>query len=369
MNTDPRPRLKVVICWTQISGYFAACWRQLSAMPQIDLLVVAFAENVRATSTDFDNSLVADLNCRLLSPTERHDVSLVRSLVVDFKPDVVYLAGWAIPAYVRLAHDPALAHCHFMMYIDTQWRGTLRQRLGRFKIGRFLARLDRVVVPGERSFHCARRLGIAEAKIRRGAVGFDYDLIEPALASRLRNPAGWPRRFLFAGRYVKDKALDVLMQAYTEYRRGAPEPWPLACCGVGPYGGLIRGTPGVEDLGFVQPGDLPRVFADHGVFVLASRHEPWGLVVAEAAAAGLPVVCTEACGAGPDVVRPLWNGITVATNDPSLMAAALRWCHDHHALLPAMGQRGQSLAAAYSAQAWANRIVNYIHELRSDTKA
>jgi glycosyltransferase involved in cell wall biosynthesis len=168
---------------------------------------------------------------------------------------------------------------------------------------------------------------------------------------------------------VKDKAIDVLLEAYSEYRRAAPDPWPLSCCGAGPYGEMIRSAPGVEDLGFVQPGDLPRVFADHGVFVLASRHEPWGLVLAEAAGAGLPLVCTEACGAGPDVVRSMWNGITVATDDPGRLAAALRWCHDHYAILPTMGERGQPLAAFYSSQAWADRMINYIDELRSESTA
>jgi len=44
----------------------------------------------------------------------------------------------------------------------------------------------------------------------------------------------------------------------------------------------------VHDKGFVQPSDLPNIFAQAGVFILPSRYEPWGVVIGEALASGLP---------------------------------------------------------------------------------
>ena len=36
---------------------------------------------------------------------------------------------------------------------------------------------------------------------------------------------------------------------------------------------------GVSDIGFVQPSELPRVFLEHGAYVIASRYEPWGVAI------------------------------------------------------------------------------------------
>jgi len=131
--------------------------------------------------------------------------------------------------------------------------------------------------------------------------------------------------------------------------------WGLTCCGMGPLGALLKGEPGISDIGFVQPDALPDLFLRHGPFVLTSSHEPWGVVLAEAAAAGLPVVCTEACGASLDVVAE--NGIVCKTGDSEDIARALLDIHMMpDAVRSEMGGKGMALAAAYSCEAWAAHV-------------
>ena len=88
---------------------------------------------------------------------------------------------------------------------------------------------------------------------------------------------------------------------------------------------------------------------------MPSRYEPWGVAIAEAAAAGLPILCTEACGASVELVRPYYNGLIVPTDDAQSLADAMIWCHAHRDRLAEFGERGRSLAAAYSADVWAER--------------
>ena len=34
--------MRIVICWSHVSGYMAACWRALAATPGVDLFVLGF---------------------------------------------------------------------------------------------------------------------------------------------------------------------------------------------------------------------------------------------------------------------------------------------------------------------------------------
>ena len=64
------------------------------------------------------------------------------------------------------------------------------------------------------------------------------------------------------------------------------------------------------------------VLAD--LFALLSRHEPWGVVVNEAAACGLPLVVSERVGAAFDLVVDGSNGAIVAADDPAAAGEAIR---------------------------------------------
>jgi glycosyltransferase involved in cell wall biosynthesis len=225
--------------------------------------------------------------------------------------------------------------------------------LAGFLIGHFVKGMDAVVVAGERTWQYARRLGVPESKLLRGVYGFDSVPLEPLLEARSAN--GWPQRFLFAGRYVADKAIDVLLDGYALYRNRSANPWPLSCCGRGALQSRVTGAPSVQDLGFIQPADLPRVLLEHGVFVLVSRYEPWGVAIAESQYAGLPIICSEACGASVEIVRHCASGLLVPTEDPEALAQAMLWMEQHVADLPAMGATGKSLAKPFAAEFWAKR--------------
>lgn len=351
--------MKVVICWVDVSGYASACWHALARRPGVELFVVTHDVSRRvqagAVHAGFDaRPLVADLPHRMLSDEEFSDAGLIAREVIDQRPDVVVLPGWSTANYNALPSRPELRGVKFVMAIDTAWNGSLRQVAGRWAKGAYFRRLDGVVVAGERSHRLARWLGFREDQIIRGVYGLDYAALEPALARRLALPA-WPRRFVFVGRYVDDKGVDILLNAYARYRAAAADPWTLSACGRGPRARLLAGKEGVTDLGFVQPRDLPCVFAEHGVFVLASRFEPWGVVIAEAAAAGLPVIATEACGASADIVRSYYNGLVVPTGDVGALTDAMTWMDENHARLEALGRPAQSFGAAYAAEVWAER--------------
>jgi glycosyltransferase involved in cell wall biosynthesis len=105
--------------------------------------------------------------------------------------------------------------------------------------------------------------------------------------------------FVYVGRVWAGKGLDELFAAYRQVR-AVRDDVSLLIVGDGVdaerYAARESATPGVTFAGFVQPADLPEMYALCDVLVFPTHGDPNGLVVEEALAAGLPVVVSDAAG-------------------------------------------------------------------------
>jgi glycosyltransferase involved in cell wall biosynthesis len=347
--------MTIVFFWTGVSSPLAACWRALAAKPGVRLIV--YLELPDQADTAYRHEpLLAGVEHRIRRAGDPFDRRAFAAEVAALEPDVCVVLGWRSRMCRAAAESPALAAIPKIFAFDMVYTPSLRKLLAPIVLRKYLRRFRLAFVPGERSAAYARHLGFPEAAIEKGLVGIDMAPYEQAQRERQALPA-YPRRFLYVGRYVRDKAIDVLVAGYRRYRERVAEPWPLTCCGIGPESGRLAGVEGIENLGFVQPADLPAIYGRHGAFVLASRVEVWGFVLMEAVAAGLPVVCTRACGASVELVRSYFNGQTCEADDVAGLAAALEWMHAHEAELSEMGARGVPLAAAYATDVWVGRVV------------
>ena len=344
--------MKVVFCWWTFEGYFAACWRELAGRAGMELSILALAPDPQSLAP-YDAAELDGLTVRLQSRGQLTDPDHLLKLIVAEKADVVVVPGIVNAAALAVMRRPELARVRVVMAWDTPWRSTWRQRLGRHVLIRRLARIDHVVVAGERAFQCVRRIGFPEHAITRGMYGIDAASLAPIARERLAQPA-WPRAFGFVGRCVEEKGIADLAQAYAIYRREVSDPWPLITWGRGPLKHLLDQA-GADDRGFLPPRRLHAELSNIGAFVLASHFDPWPLALVEACAAGLPIVCTEACGSAVELIRPHHNGLIVPTGDSAGLANALSWMHEHPADLPRMGQNSVTMAEPYSAARWADR--------------
>ena len=108
------------------------------------------------------------------------------------------------------------------------------------------------------------------------------------------------------GRLHPDKDQATLLAGFAGALPGLPAGTLLAIAGSGPLEGALKaqaGALGITDrvrfLG--QVPNVRRLFSAFDLFVLSSDHEPFGMVLLEAMAAGVPVLATD-CGGAPEVV-------------------------------------------------------------------
>ncbi|RRB00879.1 glycosyltransferase family 4 protein [Larkinella rosea] len=77
---------------------------------------------------------------------------------------------------------------------------------------------------------------------------------------------------------------------------------------------LIENDPRIKLIGFVQAEDLPYYYNLADVFVFASKYDGWGVVINEAIAAGLPVICSDQVGAAREWIIDGVNGFICPAN-------------------------------------------------------
>lgn len=287
----------------------------------------------------------------------------------EFKPDAVYMSGWMDSGYLSVARAMRQRGVPVIAGLDGQWEGTFRQHMGVVGSPLMLhTSIDVLWAAGERQVEFARRLGFRGQRCWRGVYCCDWEKFARIPSDEF--PPMTPA-FLFVGRYVKEKGLGDLLAAYREYRRHSPQPWDLVCAGAGPLAPLLKGQPGISDLGFVQPDRLPEVFKGlAGVFVLPSRAEPWGVVVQEAAASGLPLICSEACGAGVHLVQEGFNGWLFETSNSEHLATCLRRAATSApAVLREMGRRSHHVSQMLTPSGWADTLIRGVGELKGKMRA
>jgi glycosyltransferase involved in cell wall biosynthesis len=348
--------MNIAIFWTGVTGPMAACWRELAARAGVSLTV--FTELPAAPDTAYRHEeVLAGLTAHVHRGGRPLDRAGLERQIAAAAPDAMVILGWRSPMCRFAAECPAFAAVPKWIAFDMTWAPQPRKFLAPFVLRRYLRRFAGAIVPGERSAAYAAWLGFSASRIERGAM-YGVDTAACAESCLARSDRGeYPRRFLYAGRYVREKRIDVLVAAYRRYRSLVGDPWELTCCGMGPDARLLAGVEGIRDLGFVQPAEMPRIRAEHGAFVLASDYDPWPFVITEAVASGLPIACTSACGNTVELVRSWFNGRIVGPGDVAGLAEALAWLHDCGPDLKWIGERGMPLAAPYAKEVWADRIL------------
>jgi glycosyltransferase involved in cell wall biosynthesis len=154
---------------------------------------------------------------------------------------------------------------------------------------------------------------------------------------------------LFASKLQERKHCDHLIAAYARLPRtdaGVPHPY-LLIVGDGEQRAALEsqasatgfGTDGIRFCGFRNQSELPGFFDLATVFVLPSRHEPWGLIVNEVMNARRPVIISDDVGCGPDLVSDGVDGCIYPVGDVRALANALRRVLDSPGIAHAMGEQ------------------------------
>jgi glycosyltransferase involved in cell wall biosynthesis len=335
---------RLVITTEIISPYRIPVFNVLAQHPDVDLHVIFLAETdpsmrrwkVYKDEIRFSYEVLPHWRRRIAG----YNLLLNRGMGSALEralPDVIvcggygYLASWQLLDWARRRQRPVFLWSESNQ--QDQRRGTLPVEMLKC---RFIRACSGFVVPGKSAAAYASSFGVPRERIFVAPNAVDNALFsEEAAAARsraaeIRRQFGLSERyFLCVGRLVSSKGVFDLLEAYSllapELRAKVEllfvgdgvEQSALEMRAAGIHPGAVRFA------GFAHREQLAIYYALADVLVFPTHTDPWGLVVNEAMASGIPIVATDAGGCVADLVQDGWNGYVVHKKMPEKLAEAL----------------------------------------------
>ncbi|MHB1435268.1 MAG: glycosyltransferase family 4 protein [Thermoplasmata archaeon] len=313
-----------------------------------------------------------------LPPADRYPVFRDRPYLVLPLPNDL---GIVTPGMLRhlLTEPGTLVHAHGFAQFPT-WMGALASSLrriplvvtphsdpGRTRWGRAgfdalvrwgtLERARRVIAETEMEREFLARIGVPRDRLRVIPGGIDLSACPPA--SPRERPPDAPLRVLFVGRVeFEQKGVDLLLAAALRLARRPDLEWRIVGEIWTPRGALTTRTarlpPSVRLVvtGRRSESELDQEYRNADVLVVPSRFEPFGLVLLEGMARGLPIIASRV-GGMPELVGESGAAFWVPPGDPGALAEAIERVADDPALRRRMGSAGRPRAEAFD---WNRRI-------------
>ena len=291
------------------------------------------------------------------------------------RPQVLMSFGMGIDAMTWLALrglGPGRPHwiCRQDSNPDAEIANLIHNPLGRAAVAALTRHIHRasggfVAVAKDLAVKVDAQSGTGGRNARAIYNPIDIETVQALARDRLAHPPERPF-IVTAGRLVRQKGYDILIEAFAKCR--AARGMDLVILGQGPLEGALR-TQAVA-LGVGDRVKFPGFqlnpwawFARARLFVLSSRWEGFGNVVAEALACGVPTLVTD-CDFGPrEQVEHGLSGWITPSEDAAAMSAALDTLLNNDGLRKALGVRGRDRAEAFDIDAIAGEYTQLFLEV------
>jgi glycosyltransferase involved in cell wall biosynthesis len=231
---------------------------------------------------------------------------------------------------------------------------------------RILPAADGILTAGGDGHSFARRYGVSDDRIHHVPHVVDFERLArgarlaEAERDRLRAELGVRGvTFVYVGRLWAGKGLRYLLDAFVRLEAQDVGEVSLLFVGDGSDEDELRGRARAQGLrnvvfcGFQGEDVLPRLYAASDVFVFPTLGDPFGMVVLEAMACGLPVIATTAAGEISDRVVEGLNGFLVAPGSSDQLLERMAVLARDTDVREAMGAASVGKVAGQSPDAWA----------------
>lgn len=312
-------KIPILFLYTELTPSVVAVFRCLTEGYNVNVHVVFWE---RGGQTPYRQPEILNVN---FYPAKTWSPEQILGLVSAICPVITYISAWEDKRYLLSARKLVKELRLVVAGFDDVWSGSIRQRCGSVLVS-LLGKhyFTHAMVSGPRQYEYAKRFGFRDRQILYYVFGCDIQKFSAVARDGLRftdsDQEDRMRSFLYVGRFVKAKAIDVLAQAFLIYKREFLGTWRLTCVGNGPLKEKLNGIEDLIVIDYLSHDELCNLLRSMGAFILPSRFDVSPLVVQEFASAGLPIVLSDAVGNRLLFLINGWNGFLFENENPRDLA-------------------------------------------------
>lgn len=301
----------------------------------------------------------------------------------ELRPDVLVTDGffkWALPCLLyRIRHGIPLVICYERTaHTERNVQGfrTLYRRWA-------VRHTDAMCCNGRLCGEYTQSLGMPVERITYGHMAADTEALSgKARRASLLRPASFGAQagterealrnelrvqgvtFLYVGRLVACKGLQEFLAAWKNFEGEHGGLATLCLVGDGPLRGELAtqcresALGAVRFVGDVEPDDVHRYYAAADVLVMPTLEDNWSLVVPEAMACGLPVLCSRYNGCWPELVQNGRNGWVFDPRDMQDVIRVLESAIADGTDLRQMGMESKAIVEDHTPQKAAQAVLD-----------
>lgn len=224
-------------------------------------------------------------------------------LMTSIRANRIIYAGWLAPEYNLYSFFSP--KCKNAMVCESSIldvaldgpKGWLKRRI--------INRMSAVLPSGIPHQELFESIGFKGDSYITGSVGI---FNKAAKTAKIKN---FPLKYIFVGRLIEAKEVEFLVDTFNQNGLA------LTIAGDGILENKLKAKAksNITFTGFIPNEQIGKIYAEHDVFILPSKYEPWGLVVEEALFRGLPVIVSDRVGSGVDMVKNLHTGEIFKSED------------------------------------------------------
>ena len=202
--------------------------------------------------------------------------------------------------------------------------------------------------------------GINENKIEIIPYGVDINKFKP---KKIYNSEKRKLKLIYVGLIIPRKGLHRLIDVIKRFDKSEVELYLVGSYSMNAQ--LYKNNKDIKNIhfmGFITRDELSEMYNQCDVFVFPTLGEGFGMVVLEALACGLPVICSNRAG-GNDIITDGESGIVYdSTNDDELYLS-IKWFIENQNKLQYMGLNARKTAEQYTWDRYHKNILEYLQRI------
>ena len=347
--------MRILVFYRELAGYFLDCLSYFCESTNSSALVVALPVNEEAPFDFIHSPRIEIIGRNTINGNKLLD------LAQSSEFQLVLSGGWSDRDYIKALKcrsSPSI------LAFDNHWSASPRQIAGAvFSRLHLRSAFDRVFVPGYAQARFAKIMGFKPGHIYRGFYACDTSAFEKVMPNYNRHNKDSRKRIIYTGRYIPQKFSAALFDAFMSLPDEILSEWELHAYGTGIEWDQRPVHRAIIHHGFVQPEQLKQEMTMGHAFVLPSIFEPWGVVVHEFAAAGFPMLLSNAVGAAEAFLEVGENGFLFESGDAQRLyqgLVELLSCSNER--LQRMGEHSRKLAQKITPVTWSQTLLQIAQE-------